>query len=316
MIAGMVLAVACLPVIADIERSFSKTDEEIDRFYGVATPARGAEAQHASLQRLREMAQEAYRKTPDEVVPLLGEGLRKLTLKNIFQVKERVEVYDLVQSTLLNIPGHARYFAEEIKREQKEVANYPTITGPRCNYDRNRAKYFNTLALLPSPETIAVLGEFLADDIDTPQPLMSPDSDWGENPRANSYAASVTISAIGLRDAPADKKSYGANPETHLAKSRAWWDEVKSGKRTFSFQGQNVEYRFKPDGSWDTILIANPRDDGPKSTSEIKIDRGGMRSVPEQIIFQAVSRRISWLWYGIGGTAMLAACAWFWRKKR
>ena len=47
---------------------------------------------------------------------------------------------------------------------------------------------------------------------------------------------------------------------------QSWWEEIKSGKRTFSFKGKKVEYRFKPDGTWETLAMANPPDDGPKPT--------------------------------------------------
>ena len=40
-----------------------------------------------------------------------------------------------------------------------------------------------------------------------------------------------------------------------IADTRAWWEEIKSGKRAFSYKGQKVEYRFKPDGTWETIAL-------------------------------------------------------------
>ena len=46
------------------------------------------------------------------------------------------------------------------------------------------------------------------------------------------------------------------NPVFHMiADTRAWWEEIKSGKRAFSYKGQKVEYRFKPDGTWETIAL-------------------------------------------------------------
>ncbi len=38
----------------------------------------------------------------------------------------------------------------------------------------------------------------------------------------------------------------------------------KIDRRSFSFKGQKVEYRFKPDGTWETFAMTNPPDDGPK----------------------------------------------------
>jgi hypothetical protein len=258
-------------------------------------------------------------KTPQDKLKSLSLGLRNMGYRRANYDSHSFEVdrmFEAIQSTMLSIPGHARYFAEEIKREQEKVVKYPTNTGPRVSYDFNRAKYFNTLAHLPSPETIAVLGEFLADDIDTPQPLMSPDSDWGENPRANSFAASVTISATGLRDAPADKKSYEADPESHLAKTRAWWEEVKSGKRTFSFKGQSVEYRFRPDGTWETIPIANPPDDGPKPVPAAS-DSGKRDGAPATVdSVKLADRSLLWWIAGITGVLLAVALALFIKFRR
>ena len=224
-------------------------------------------------------------------------------------------IYQEIQKELLSIPGHARYFAEEIKREQKEVAEYPTSTGPRISYDRNRSKYFATLSHLPSPETIAVLGEFLSDDIDTPRYRISPDSDWGENPKANSYGSAVTLTRIGLREPPGTRESYDADPVLHLAKTRAWWEEVKSGRRSFSFKGQAVEYRFKPDGTWDTLPIANPPDDRPQSVVGTTLERPIKR--PESNRGESPDSPVGqtgW-WAILGGFALVVLGAWFWRKK-
>jgi hypothetical protein len=240
-------------------------------------------------------------------------GLRNMGHRNSIPNRspEVQVIYEKIQDELLSTPGHAKYLALEIKREQKEVANYATSTGPRVEYDFNRARYFKTLARLPSPETIAVLGEFLSDDIDTPRPLNSPHSDWGENPRANSFGASFTIAATGLRDAPADKKSYDLSPEEHLAKTRAWWEEVKSGKRAFSFMGQAVEYRFKADGTWDTIPIANPPDDAPKQEIK-KVDEKPIK-VPEQSE-QHEKKTYQWLLVAVG--VLLCVVCGLWMKRK
>lgn len=254
--------------LADIDRTWSKTDAEIDRFYGSAASERGAKSQYEALRLLRAQASECADQPTNEAMQRLGNGLRKLPRQNIFQVKERIEVYDLVQQTLLSIPGHARYFQQEIEREQESVKDCPTSTGPRVSYDFNRGQHFQTLAHLPSPETIQVLGHFLADDKDTPEPLMTPGSDWGENPRANSFASAFTLTTVGLRDAIGTPKDYDTNPDAQLAKARAWWEEVKAGRKTFSFEGRNVEYRFKADGTWETMAMVNPAGSGATTRPE------------------------------------------------
>lgn len=169
------------------------------------------------------------------------------------------------RNELCKIPGHAQYFADEIERERKTVENLPPRVGERNSYDFHRDLYLReTLAHLPSPETVKILGHYLSDERDTPPPPR-PDQDWSDYP-ANCLLASVALGYLGLRDAPVAKDIDWRNTDA-LAKNRAWWQEVKTGKKTFSFQGQKVEYRFKPDGTWDTIPIANPPDDVTKSSS-------------------------------------------------
>jgi hypothetical protein len=57
----------------------------------------------------------------------------------------------------------------------------------------------------------------------------------------------------------------GEEPEVVMVHPwQSWYAEVKSGRKTFSFKGQSVEYRFNPDGTWETIAVANPPDDAPK----------------------------------------------------
>jgi hypothetical protein len=270
---------------------------------------RRIEAEQVALWKQR--LNEARAVEPGNRPALLWLGLRNMGHRNTMNgCSPAVQrIYREIQRELLSIPGHAQYFANEIKGEQKLVAKYPTSTGPRVGYDFNRAMYFNTLAHLPSPETISVLGDFLSDDIDTPRERISPHSDWGENPRANSFASSFTLSTIGLRDAPVDMKEYDASPEAHLAKTRAWWEEIKSGMRTFSFKGQAVEYRFKPDGTWDTIAIANPPDDGHQMVAAAvparpKVDSGPLASASGH------EQKGFWVWIVIGLIGGLALVFW------
>ncbi len=182
---------------------------------------------------------------------------------------EQLELSEKARVTLCKIPNHARYFGEEIKRMQKEVADNPAKIGLLFDYNNDRAEDFRILAQLPSPETVAVLGEFLSDDIDTPSVRISPGSDWGENPPANSYASACMITILGLRDSPVAAGGMEGiegvvdKRPRNLAKIRGWWEEVKSGERPFSFLGQAVEYRFLPDGTWETLAIADPPDDAP-----------------------------------------------------
>jgi hypothetical protein len=264
---------------------------------------------------------EAKSLTPEKRISYLWLGLRNMGhRKSSDNHSSEVQIiYQKIQDELLSIPGHARYFADEIKREQHQVAHYPTVTGPRGTYDFNRGLYFLTMRHLPSPETIAVLGDFLADDKDQPDPRDPSKSYDYDIPLANSHHAAETLDKIGLRDPPVPPARHQVSPlipEDYLPYARAWWDEVESGNRTFSFKGQAVEYRFKQDGTWETIPIANPPDDGPQSTHKSSANRpvkrpGAVRADPPES-----PDGHAWWKYGIGGAALLALGAWLWRKRK
>jgi hypothetical protein len=93
-----------------------------------------------------------------------------------------------------------------------------------------------------------------------------------------------------------------------LASYRAWWEEVKSGQRTFSFKGQVVEYRFRPDGTWDTIPIANPPVDGPDENPPAATDSGKRDAPPTTVGFVKSDDHTLW-WWVAGAVGMLVALA-------
>ena len=108
---------------------------------------------------------------------------------------------------------------------------------------------------------------------------------------------------------------YVAKREAELKPWQSWWEEVKSGQRTFSFKGQAVKYRFRPDGTWEAIPIANPPDDGPKpvpATAETE-----KQTAPSDTADAAKpDHRSMWWWIaGAGGLLIVVACGLF-RKSR
>lgn len=160
---------------------------------------------------------------------------------------------------LCQIPGHARYFADELESKR---ASFPP-DDYKLEYHELCITYLaNTLRYLPSPETVKVLGGYLSDERDAP-----PDDprDWNGEPYYASVSrnAATGLAMLGLRDCPLPERVICHLDFEPMAKARAWYEEIESGKRAFSFRGQSVEYRFKPDGTWVTTPIANPPDDAP-----------------------------------------------------
>ena len=225
------------------------------------------------------------------------------------------DLFRQIQGEFLSIPGHAQYFADEIERERAALVP----DDDRISFDRHRSQYLReTLKHLPSPETIRVLGNYLFDDRD-PMPPMEPGQDWVPV-LPNPLLALKTLAEIGLREAPVKPDTFFDywNPEP-LPGVRAWYEEIKSGKRAFSFKGQSVEYRFNPDGTWVSTPIANPPDDAPAPPPAKPPATGGKPSGPACAPPPAtapapVSGRI-WPWITGGVLTVLAAIVYFTKSR-
>lgn len=288
---------------ADIDRSFSKTDRQIDSIF---SGERGAESQHAALQSFVASIDKVSEMPREESIPMLGTMLRKLSRKNIFQVSERVAVYDRAKEVLLTIPGHAHYYEERIREA------YEPLKGPNPNLGINRAGTemmygFQTLEHIPSPETVKVLGEMLFEMWELP-----PTGEY--TPPALAERAVITFGALNIREAPWRPVTTTGDLPGAIPAWQVWWEEVMSGQRAFSFEGQSVEYQFKPDGSWETTSILNPPDDEPKSPKAESVDRKQPAESPDAKGISIQSD--SWPWV-VGGTIVLLLIGlWLWVKRR
>jgi len=249
-----------------------------------------------------------------------------LGLRNFGYRKEREghnpevdRVYRAIQDVVLSIPGHAEYFSSEIETARKTLG---TLTY-EVSYERKRTWLFETLSHLPSPETIKILGHYLNDDRDLADaPKWTSDGIlMGLNP--NSRLALNTLENIGLRDPGfstpevgewPDAKNYATREEakraawnyidtkrkTEIEPWREWYAELTSGQRTFSFKGQAVEYRFKPDGTWETIPIANPPDDAPKTSEPVPEPSDAKRQEKGRPATGTDDGQYPWPWIGLG----------------
>lgn len=206
---------------------------------------------------LRDILEQTKKNPTRENVLKLGGAIRGNYRYQELLTQDALAVTIEVSEALCKIPGHAQYFADEIERLIADPAN-------KGSSIRQRSWYIEeTLPHLPSPETIWVLGNYLHDERYTPMKGLD---NSGATPES-SYLATNALRWIGLReseDAIRTEKGSRYSDVYDVKKLRAWWEEIKSGKRTFSFKGQKVEYRFKPGGTWDTIAMTNPPDDGPK----------------------------------------------------
>jgi hypothetical protein len=204
---------------------------------------------------------EQERNTPPESsIPKLGNWVRKLSRGTNREKGER-PVFHAAQELLLSMPGHSRYYQnklESLRANILEAAKLPEdpfrkkVNSALGDYEDFRARAFPILGLLPSSETVAVLGLLLNDPEgrDGKNILGEPFiiSDATPFP-INAGAAAIAIRQLGIEHPPFRERPGAFDYEYHpeeIDAWRDWWNEVKEGKRTYRFIGSSIEYG--PDG--------------------------------------------------------------------
>lgn len=196
--------------------------------------------------------------------------------------------YFILQSELLSVPGHATYFADELERLIADPVNRTTDIRQRRWYIEE------TLVHLPSPETIWVLGNYLSDERYTPKPGV--DNSGGT--RQNSYLATTALRRIGLRESDDFIRTKGnrITIRADVDNCLRWWSEVKSGQRPFSFNGENVEYRFNGDGTWEAVALSDSTRRRPTGEG-LETKRPQKRFEREDsVTSESMSARGYWMW--------------------
>lgn len=170
---------------------------------------------------------------------------------------EHWDTYNRVRTILLETEGHAKFYGDKMK------------ANPRSG---DRRYWFQYLKNMPSPETVAVLGELLADDSE--RPVLAEDgsnADWYLRMRRQTTpncdrAISALLHLLDNPPVPAISLTYNHNEDT-LKAWRLWYENVKAGRQTFRFKGDPVEYTLR----------------GPSKRGAVEpnTSRRGKRNVPE-----------------------------------
>jgi hypothetical protein len=176
-------------------------------------------------------------------------------------------LYQSLQDEMISIPGHAKFYRDEILKAQSEYSANLSNGALKNKYLKTRGLGFYVMSLLPSPETITVMGEFLSNDFIKPNPAEDKQPvDWSKvdlrkinygdpDPPiySNPWSASYTIMELGLREPPVPFSKSGLSGKKDVEATRAWWELVKAGKKDISFIGRPEIYRFTGDGSWEMV---------------------------------------------------------------
>lgn len=188
----------------------------------------------------------------EQSIPQLGALVHKLSLHTHTEKGDRL-VYNRARSLLLSIPDHAKWFGDEIKRMIDNDVN-----GTGLTIQGQKSWHFETLSQLPSPETVAVLGELLFDERD-PWKNIPTDATW----YPGCHFSVLTLHKLGLENPPVN--STYADPRNDLRTWQLWFEQVRAGTRTFSFKGDKTVYSLSGP-------VAAARDPGPVVLEERALD--------------------------------------------
>lgn len=149
-----------------------------------------------------------------------------------------VEVHKEIQSALLAIPDHAEYYQDQVLRAQERYRNQG---GNEAWFDY-RGKIgaaFQIFPHLSSPEGVRALGELLSNDWVPPGNDTAPQS---EKFAPLSVSARVALQKFPLVDKPFKDPITKQNVADANAAWLLWYEQIKSGNRTFRFEGDPTEY--------------------------------------------------------------------------
>ncbi len=210
---------------------------------------------------------------PNEAIPKLGRWINKLSDGANVEAGAR-PVFLAAQSALLAIPGHAKYYQDQIEKTREFVKYYNALPEEeqekirkesleeearrhtpavgltdRLSYGQVCYNAFEILSLLPSPEAVAVLGHYVEDPEGRDgkdllgNPIYIPGSDVAPA-LPNCNRAGLALGKLGIEHPPypaADTEDVVLN-EKRVDAWKQWWSEIKAGRRTYRFIGSPIEY--------------------------------------------------------------------------
>jgi len=144
---------------------------------------------------------------------------------------EQQQVAARAQELVLEIPGAIDYYAGEIK----EITDRQ-LEGSASPSDLLRRQDASALSQFRRPESVKALGELLFDERDPSKGVPS-DSSW----LPTCFYAEDALFKMGIKNPPVPKTKFPVLRDD-LHKWQDWYQEVKSGKRTFSFEGDDNVY--------------------------------------------------------------------------
>lgn len=217
-------------------------------------------------------------------------------IRNLDQTPQQDEIAKRAQKTLMDIPGHARYFTNLLEQKKQDM-----LANKVSYHEYTLAQEaLSVLAYLPSPETVTELGKLISDPIGRDGKLLGGGDVWegdGWFP-VNCQIALRCFDALPIENGPKlTNDDFGAENFSGVDKWKDWWEEVKAGKRTYRFKGSPIEYG--PDGPVSTKELEGRQHD--RQRDNVSAGTSGSKKQEENTPANLDSR---WRWAAWLGTAM------------
>ncbi|MBX3739493.1 MAG: hypothetical protein KF712_00775 [Akkermansiaceae bacterium] len=239
------LLICCIAtVLPEICPADEAVKEKLERIQKEAT-----ETGKRRIVTIREDLAALERGADDELLLKLGRHLYFLSSNN-HRIKELQEeaapLRTKVRDALLSTPGHAeaheRHFlalrADVLERHK--AFNYLYLAG---------VDVYRILPLLPSPETVRVLGRMLEDTKGATAETRFPNQpiDVVNVPMSAAEYAVIALHYLPIQQPPVPRNKVVEGEVIcgglqHHPAWLAWWHGVKDGSRTYRFEGSPVTY--------------------------------------------------------------------------
>lgn len=159
----------------------------------------------------------------------------------------QLELSNQARIQILAIPGHAEYFGSKItdtydlvKKGYAEGKHSGQV--PWYGMSNRRNENFPILSMLPSTETVRVLGDMLEDDWKWPG--YGIEHIDGEGPTLDHHALTY-LAKLPFADPPTIPPTNTEEVADNLDAWKKWYSEIKAGRRTFRFIGDETEYDLR-----------------------------------------------------------------------
>jgi len=223
---------------------------------------------------------------PHERFEPLGKAVLKLSRINIFQVEERIPVFERAKAMMIANPGYGDYYRDQVIR----MAEDATRSGPAWNKLKVEGGYaLRTLELLPTAESIRALSE-----------MLDHDKTRGVPHEGGSLAEMASGALFHMIENPPGR--------TYPPPWREWRERVKSGKETFQFKGSEVRYNFQG-----PVEASTSRSDNQGSPPTGSTSTGKHPPASDQVGQAAGESKDIAKKLGIAIAILLATAAGFWK---